>query len=171
MSQKAQKKQFQKDHGLTADPSIALILVPDYPDSLLEMLENMADGLKDLSVQIALVDPHDQELGSRLQALHQRLPKQIIVIQQTAELDEEVFDVVLLDDLDDLHLKDLKAFKRVPLASSGLIQGFDPVEETGNGFCYQKNDFWSLYAAVVRLTENYRFSYDWGNIVKAIQRA
>jgi starch synthase len=51
--------------------------------------------------------------------------------------------------------------------TKNVIRPFDPVNEKGNGFLFQKNDVWNMFDAIIRAKENYRFPYDWENLVRA----
>ena len=53
------------------------------------------------------------------------------------------------------------------IKTKNIIRPFDPVNEKGNGFLFQKNDVWNIFAAIIRAKENYRFPYDWENVIRA----
>jgi starch synthase len=46
------------------------------------------------------------------------------------------------------------------------IKDYNPNKETGNGFVYKKEDSWSIFAALVRAVETFKFPYDWKHIVR-----
>ncbi|MBI2634897.1 hypothetical protein HYW82_04500 [Candidatus Peregrinibacteria bacterium] len=46
------------------------------------------------------------------------------------------------------------------------VMDYNPNHETGNGFIYRKDGCWSIFAALVRALETYKFPYDWRNIVR-----
>lgn len=54
---------------------------------------------------------------------------------------------------------------------NGIVENFDPTKEKGNGFIYAKEDIWHVFAAIIRAYENYRFPYDWQNLVEAARRS
>ncbi len=43
---------------------------------------------------------------------------------------------------------------------------YDPTDEQGNSFYFYDASAWAVFAAVIRATEAYRFSYDWAGIVR-----
>lgn len=53
---------------------------------------------------------------------------------------------------------------------SPLLQNYHPNEETGNSFTYDETNPWSIFMALVRAHETYRFPYDWQNIVRGLFR-
>lgn len=48
----------------------------------------------------------------------------------------------------------------------GEILDYNPNNEIGNGFVYDKNDYWCIFATLVRALETFKFPYDWSNIVR-----
>jgi hypothetical protein len=51
--------------------------------------------------------------------------------------------------------------------TKSILVPFDPVEEKGNCFFYTKPDVWNIFAAIIKAQENYKFPYDWENLIKA----
>lgn len=55
----------------------------------------------------------------------------------------------------------------VPVMLEGLhkdAENYNPVEESGNSFLFQKLSVWNVHAAMVRALENFAFAYDWENL-------
>lgn len=46
------------------------------------------------------------------------------------------------------------------------LDDYNPNRETGNSFIYRKSHKWSMFAALVRAIETFKFPYDWKNIVR-----
>ncbi len=44
------------------------------------------------------------------------------------------------------------------------FQNFDPQQESGNAFLFKKNSFWQFVTAIIRASENFKFTYDWRNL-------
>jgi len=49
------------------------------------------------------------------------------------------------------------------------FENFEPDLEKGNSFVFQKNQIWHVLNAVIRASENHKFSYDWQQLKKAVQ--
>ncbi|MBT6832115.1 hypothetical protein HOA64_03620 [bacterium] len=49
------------------------------------------------------------------------------------------------------------------------VVNFDAQRETGEGFTFESGKIWSMVAALIRASENKKFSYDWKNIQKNIE--
>lgn len=55
----------------------------------------------------------------------------------------------------------------VPVMLTGLhkdAENYNPVEESGNAFLFQRLSAWNVHAALIRALENFAFSYDWENL-------
>ncbi|MBI4232565.1 hypothetical protein HY605_05005 [Candidatus Peregrinibacteria bacterium] len=46
------------------------------------------------------------------------------------------------------------------------LADYNPNRETGNSFIYRKSHKWSMFAALVRALETFKFPYDWKNLVR-----
>jgi starch synthase len=46
------------------------------------------------------------------------------------------------------------------------VQEFDPMLNTGNGFCFPRYDAFQFFAAVVRALEVYRFTESWSDLMQ-----
>jgi len=53
---------------------------------------------------------------------------------------------------------------------SVFLENYRPNEETGNAFLFNRKDLWSVFAAVVRALETFKFPYDWNHIVRKIYK-
>lgn len=53
------------------------------------------------------------------------------------------------------------------IAPKAAAEEYDPVSEQGNSFYAREATIWSLFAAVARAVETYRFPYDWQGIVRS----
>lgn len=51
---------------------------------------------------------------------------------------------------------------------SSLLREFNPLENEGNSYLYMENNNWSLYYAMIRYLENFKFPMDNRNLVKNI---
>ncbi len=55
----------------------------------------------------------------------------------------------------------------VPIMLAGIhpkADNYNPIEEDGNAFLFDKMSHWQIYSALVRALENFNFSYDWENL-------
>ena len=67
----------------------------------------------------------------------------------------------------DIEIQNSLSYACLPIAPrdfQGLIENYNPNLESGNGFLFEEKNTWSLFAALVRASEHYRFPYDWKTI-------
>ena len=63
------------------------------------------------------------------------------------------------------ELEFLLKYGVVPVAKKDCgLQNYDPNQESGHGFLYDKFDVWSVFTSLVRALETYRFPFDWRTI-------
>lgn len=51
---------------------------------------------------------------------------------------------------------------------SSILKEFDPLSNEWNSFLYKEKNSWSMYYAIIRYLENYKFPYDNRNLVKNV---
>ncbi len=170
VNKKQQKKDQQKVWNLSVDPQMPMILVVDIDETIISLIEEIVAGISAIGIQLVFLHNADMNIDQRIQEITQKYPHQTVCIA-SAEADQDIFDAVLIDTLNEDKLEQLKKYKRVPIAAEGAIEAFDPIEEKGNGFLYELDDYWSLFAAFVRVSETYKFPYDWSNMIKALQKS
>ncbi|MFA5916732.1 MAG: hypothetical protein WC850_00675 [Candidatus Gracilibacteria bacterium] len=51
---------------------------------------------------------------------------------------------------------------------NNILNEFNPVKSEGNAFFYSENNVWSIFYAVIRYIENFKFPYDNRNLVKNV---
>lgn len=80
------------------------------------------------------------------------------------------FDFVVCDNCNDNLLEYMKSLI-VPIVSkenhlNSILKEFQPIKNEGNSYLYDNIDKWSIYYAIVRYLENFKFSFDNKNLVK-----
>lgn len=149
--------------------SIPIVLIREDIDARIhDVLTAVAPGVATVGIEIAVEAPQDEARKQNWKALEQKYPKWVRVIDRH-EIHSSVFDIAVLEEVNQHTLVELQKQKLVPVAEKG-VSTFDPIEEKGNGFLFHRSP-WSLFAALVRAQETYRFPYDWQNLVKAVVRS
>lgn len=142
-----------------------VLIEADVESHIQNILREIVDGIAAIGIQLVVLEPQDESARSVWKAFTEKYPKSVrMVPRRDADLD--AFDMAVFDELTPSRMKELKEHQLVPVAEKGVMP-FDPIAEKGNGFVFQENP-WSLFAALVRAAETYRFPYDWQNIVKAM---
>lgn len=193
---KAAKKEFFQRHGQKAGEqavdhsktALVLIFATDlngekelFPrDNLFRLLE----GLTVLNVKIIVIDTQQPADLNNLGELAEHQAEQIVwynPIQDNSgqvKEEKEIDRLLLAADLAILfnHHTDLiqllKNYGVVMVADDKcpLLDNYKPNEEVGNAFLFNKKDLWSVFAAIVRALETFRFPFDWQHIIKNMQK-
>lgn len=144
-----------------------MVLVEDGAEShIQQILQEIVEGIAAIGIQLVMIESNNVSEKMAWRALEVQYPHAVKVLPRS-ELDGYVFDIEVLEEVTAKKLKELAEKQIVPMAEKGLVEAFDPIAEKGNGFVFEENP-WSLFAALVRAAETYRFPYDWQNVVKAV---
>ncbi|MBI2453502.1 hypothetical protein HYV56_02250 [Candidatus Peregrinibacteria bacterium] len=174
-SRKKQNKiAFQKTFKLAQDEEIPLmaLFVDYYPIEKIEDLPILIEGLLTLEVEMAILEPKIELIKKALKKIKIDSKKILFVKEAVMERLFEASDIVLFLAETRQHLLPLQSAlksKAIPIIlesnASGLTN-YDPKREVGNSFLFEKFTNWHIFAAIVKALENYRFPYDWKNIVQ-----
>ncbi len=145
-----------------------MVLVPEVDEHIQMILDQIVSGIDAIGVQLVIVQPTLPALLERCREWQETHPHAVHVIDHQDE-STSACDMALLNSANAQDLQKCSAVEMVPLADAG-IEPFDPIAEKGNGFLYQRDNAWSLFAALVRATETYRFPYDWKNLIKSVKK-
>lgn len=165
-SKQKSKTKLQEKLGLEINPKTPLLLIYLLENKQEKELIPLLPGLATLEVQtiIAPIPTHKEVIVFR-----DRYPDHIKVSELDLEELLPACDAVYFHGRKPSREKIEKAFKSgvVPIAKTatyGIVHDFDPVKEHGNSFTFDKETPWHIFAAIIRATETYKFSYDWKNI-------
>lgn len=169
MTVRQKKEQKQKDWGLAVDAKIPMVLVTEVDAHIQAILNEIVDGVAGIGIQLVVILPDGEKSQEFCQSWQGKYPAAIKCVSRE-DVDNDVFDMAIMEEVTVERLKEMKDHNIVPLAERGEVQQFDPVAEKGNAFLFE-GDSWSLFAALVRAAETYRFPYDWKNILKSVNKS
>lgn len=94
----------------------------------------------------------------------------IVFVKKIHEDIESGFDFVVWDN----EMENLKHFLSkwiTPIVQennylSSVLEEFNPVKVTWNSYLYKEETVWSIFYAIIRYMENYKFPYDNRNLIK-----
>ncbi|MDP3976190.1 MAG: hypothetical protein Q8P95_04725 [bacterium] len=167
MSKIQRKEQKQRQWGLSVDPNIPVVLISEIDDHIWALIREIMAGISAIGVQLVLVEPGSETQKDELKRLEKACPGWIKMLR-SSEVDSEACDMTVLENLTAEKLKELRLIQLVPLAERGEIHPFDPIAEKGNGFKFEGSP-WSLFVALVRAAETYRFPYDWKTVLRGMR--
>jgi len=155
---KAAKAELAKEFGFKKNKPLLGIFL-DQSLSEFEELEVTAilDGAKDLGVKFVILADSNLEAFEHDNVLeYNRLNREQLLC---------ACDVALVFDFSDIEEMLIHGIVPVSSERSG-VEDYNPNRETGNSFIFRKNTTWSIFAALVRAIETFKFPYDWKHLVR-----
>ena len=173
------KAALQKKLGWAVEPKRAIVCVPTGLTKALggELFEEVIEGLLSLPVEILLLGKGSSSYGEMAQRYVAENAHRMSIISNTAADVEEMFlasDCALFfaDPSSMEELAHCLAKGVVPIAPScKVLQHYNPIQESGTAFVYEKLNHWHCFAAVVRALETFIFPFDWKTIQKQCVRS
>lgn len=168
------KTALQEELGWPEEPKRALVCIPAGVSEELggKLLEEVLPGLLELPVQILILGKGPASYGKMLTTLAKEHSHRIAII---ASDDKAIRKMYAASDLALFlsnpaampELNHCLAYGCVPVAPSvSKLNDYNPNQESGEAFTFDKPTMWHTFAAMVRALETYKFPYDF----KTIQR-
>ena len=144
----------------------------------LDLLEAIILPLLDQNVQLVVMGTGDQHYYEMFQRLVMHYPRQVAIrFTFNNELSHQIIagsDMLLMPSrFEPCGLTQMLAMRYgcppIVHQTGGLadtVQEFDPMLNTGNGFCFQRYEPFQSFAAVVRALEAYRFTESWNDLMQ-----
>ena len=168
------KVSLQEELGWPAEVKVPMICLPAGMSETLggSLLEQVLEGLLELKVQILILGKGSTKYGTICTNLAKKYPHRIAIIENDEVSMRKMYaasDMALFcsdpSKLDELP--QALSYGVVPIApASSVLIDYNPVQESGNGFLYEKLSPWNCFAAIVRAVETHKFPFDWRTIQK-----
>lgn len=170
----ANKVALQEDLGWAPEPKRPMLCLPTGITEQLggELLQQLMEGLLSLPIEIVVLGKGTAAYGEYLSEISKNHSHRVAIIpnedtavrRMLAASDMALF---LADASDTPELTACLRYAAVPIClRTKSLLNYDPNQESGNAFLYDKENVWSVFAAVVRALETYRFPFDWKTIQK-----
>lgn len=122
-----------------------------------------------------LTDIHIIVYTQNLQAEKQYSIKENIKYKNSKKEALAISDTIFLfpSQTSEVHsIYEFLEYKTVPISfktsvTRKILNSFDPLQEKGNCFLYERENMWSMFEAIIKAKETYRFSYDWETLLRA----
>jgi starch synthase len=172
LEHKAQNKTaLQEELGWMAEPKRPVMCLPvGMTDELGgKLLMELLPGLLSQPFEILIRGKGSSAYGTLFTKLAQEYGHRVAIIPDNADALAKMYaaaDMALyLAAPSKAELKECMQYGTVPvsLTCDGVVN-YDPNQERGDAFTFEKATVWSAYAAVVRALETLRFPFDWRTI-------
>lgn len=168
------KVALQESLGWPAEPKRAMICIPTGISDALggALLKEVLPGLMELPISLVILGKGSSSYGALLTQMAKEQSHKIAIISNDEKSVHTMFaaaDMALfLTDAAELpELPIALRYGTIPIAPANkILKNYDPNQENGDAFTFEKRNAWHCFAAVVRALETYRFPFDW----KTIQR-
>jgi len=168
------KTALQEELGWAAEPKRAMVCIPMGVSDQLggKLLEEVLAGLLELPVEILILGKGSASYGQMLTKLAKEHSHRVAIIPND---DKMVARMLAASDMSLFlspssgteELMQSLRYGTVPLTPAGIdLHDYNPNQESGNAFVYQKLNAWHCYGALVRALETFKFPYDWKTIQK-----
>ncbi|MFA6038912.1 MAG: hypothetical protein WCV62_05270 [Candidatus Peribacteraceae bacterium] len=167
------KTALQRELGWPAEPRRPMVCLPAGMTDKLggDILMETLPGLLTLPMEILILGKGSEKYGALFTKLAADQNHRVHIVTDD---EKEVHQMLAASDMA-LFLKDASGMEAVanslqygvvPIAPAGtdLLEDYDPVQETGNGFLFERSDRWGIFAAFVRAAETHKFPFDWRTI-------
>ena len=139
------------------------------------MFLRAAPAMIDLGFSVKILAIGDEFSQKKSFALAENFPGKFEILEQVSKNEKKIWsssDALIFPFLPEKNiLKKIIKNGIVPiLPENKFLENFDPQRESGAAFTFSPQNFWEFVAAIVRASENFRFSYDWKNLQKNLQK-
>lgn len=139
-----------------------------------EIFLRALEAMCELGFSVSALAEGDMEAQSICFDIAQKYPNNFQIIESLPKNRAHIMknsDVLVFPEIpSDKILKEIVKNGIVSvLPQGGKFQNFDPQKEVGNAFTFSKSNFWEFLSALIRASENFKFSYDWQNLQKNLR--
>jgi len=134
------------------------------------LLQETLPGIMTLGLELLILGKGSKEYGEIFTQLTRQKGHRIAILEDTDEKRRAMYAAADMAFFftEPTSLQELQLTLRygaVPIAPvTKALENYNPVQESGNAFLYEREDKWSCFAALVRALETFNFPYDWRTI-------
>lgn len=137
-----------------------------YTPSLFQEIVPLIEGLLSLPIKLSLAETFKEHVDA---CINKNCIKKATIEYAT---EAKNADIILYINNDTESLKEYCFEGVVPVIAEKIaqekgVEAFNPIEERGCCFTFKEFNQWTIFAAVIRALETYRFPYDWKNVKNA----
>jgi glycogen synthase len=170
----AAKATLQEEFGWPVEPKRAVICIPTGLTADLggPLFENLLPGILSQPVELLILGKGSSAYGKMATELSQKQKHRVSIVPNDEKKIERMItgaDIALFlsDSPDEEMVRHCLAAGTIPVAPKcKLLENYNPVQETGNSFLFDRLDPWHCFAALVRALETHVFPFDWKTIQK-----
>jgi hypothetical protein len=154
------KKRLLKKFGInysSKKPIISVILEKDLDKKTLEMLKEFNRGITELGASFFILSEKENLDLSNFVFVEYGLGNRELIL--------EASDFIVVFDFNDVEEICMRACVPISLERDGL-ENYNAQSEAGNSFIYNNPNAFSLFEALVRAVETFKFPWDFKHIIR-----
>ncbi len=166
------KTALQEEIGWIAEPKQPIVCISTGMTDALggPLLEQLLEGLLELPIGLLIRGRGSNKYGDMFTKLSKSASYKMKIVSDTdiglrkmlAASDIALF---LSPNQEPDAVEDALRYGVIPVAPAmGKLENYNPVQETGNAFIFDKATKWQCFATLVRALETFKFPYDWRTI-------
>jgi len=137
-----------------------------------DVLEFTIEGIMEHDVELALLAVGTQKAQKMLNSIADKYPKKVAIIPDEEGNRNKMLaagNILLVPKDSEECIKEAEkamAYGTLPvIPQTEFVEDYNPIQEKGNAFVMQQVSPWSFFSALVRAIENFKFPYDWKNLM------
>jgi glycogen synthase len=143
----------------------------NYSDHIFQAIEAMCE----MNFLVSVIAEGDEAAQEHCFKLVEKYPNNFTIHEATDKNRLNLMQkahVVLIPNKPKKSLKEeVISHKIIPILPENCgFENFNAQQEKGTGFTFQKGNFWQMLCAVMKASENQKFTYDWKVLQKNISR-
>ncbi len=167
----ANKLTLQSAWGWAKEPKRPMVCFPFGMTEKLggELLKELLPGLLSVDCELVILGKGSAEYGTLFTELQKQHSHRVKILKnEPAELEKMLAacDIAIcLAEHDESEIQDCLRNGVIPVSpESPFLADYNPVQESGNAFVFDQKNVWSVFGALVRALETFKFPYDWRTI-------
>lgn len=149
-------------------------ILPIYKEDA-ELFFQIVEAVGELGFSLSVIAEGDVNIQKRLFECIKRYPQNLNVLENIEQNKKKILNhcdvVIFLTKPNTLDIQEVIRKGMVPiLAEDKIFHNFDAQAETGNAFTFREKNIWTILSAIIRASENFKFSYDWNNLRKRLEK-
>lgn len=167
------KEALQESLGWVPEPKQPVLCISTGMTEALggELMETVITGLLELPVSLVIRGRGTKKYGELFSTIASKHSHRVAIVQDDEEhlrtllsgSDIALFFAAPEDDAIENALR----YGTIPVTlPHELAENYNPVQESGNAFVYERANPWLCFASIARALETFKFPYDWKTIQK-----
>ncbi len=134
-----------------------------------ELMEQVIEGLLELPISLVIRGRGSKKYGELFTKLSKSHSHRIAILQDDETHLRSMLSgsdiAMFFSEPEQDDLENALRYGVIPVSlPHAMLENYNPVQESGNAFIYEKATVWQSFASLVRALETFKFPHDWRTI-------